>query len=507
MESGWFQARLRVQGERMSRRLPGLVHVLIISVLVYCFWSTGTRRLEDDALLDDQREYMVLAYNIYSHGVFSDKETYEHPMKPALRREPMYPALLALGLSLSPKPQPLTLSCLRTGSNECTPLRIFLKKAHLLGLLATALGAMGIAWSVFGTAGPAYVAFVFTAFSTRLLGLTDHFMSENLALPLFVFASWSFMEATRRARVDLFVLAGVLFGALLLTRAVFMYFWLVALVVVLATATRHFKGVDRRRVFAGALAFVLLNLSCVGGWMYRNYLHTGEYVFTLRYGNQLAKRAAFTSMNARQHLAAFVAYTPPSQTTTEFKSWITRDFLSPREYAALEERGEYSVKEKIKHQRIKEVKEEMRQVGSQPTLTAVQNRLAGEGMWEIARNPFKHLLATMAMAYKGSFVERGYEIDVNIGLPLTASVKAPIAINAMLFAGLIVCSVKACRAGQWALLLLLLPSYYLYVINAVVTFNITRYNLPMLPLLNVCLGCMLMQFLNRYRTGRVRTAA
>jgi 4-amino-4-deoxy-L-arabinose transferase-like glycosyltransferase len=131
--------------------------------------------------------------------------------------------------------------------------------------------------------------------------LSDHFALLLVALGVLTLV-WAYRRGTWR-----WLLAGAVFAALTLTKAVFM--WMVAPALVLALAAVVIRR-ERRRALVAWGMFALAYAAPVGTWMERNHEVGGTYALSIgRTATALSTREVFDHMTPAQYTAAFVYWT------------------------------------------------------------------------------------------------------------------------------------------------------------------------------------------------------
>ena len=165
----------------------------------------------------------------------------------------------------------------------------------MVNLALLLAGAMGVFWLVFRLTGVrvlAYIGFLLTAHSAALLDNADSFLTEVHASALMVaVAELSWATATSRRRLCA-ALLGLALAALVLTKAIFAYLWiLVALMLAAANWLR--RRLDWTTAWLVGVLFVAQAIP-VGGWMARNYLTSGDFsVVEARSASVLGYRSSF----------------------------------------------------------------------------------------------------------------------------------------------------------------------------------------------------------------------
>jgi hypothetical protein len=298
--SGSAQA---AQGARRRRRTRAL-EAALLAVSLVALALGGERALTDDFEFAADAEHLVMAWNLAHDGVVSRFDAHGAAPRPSWRREPLYPALLAVYLAAATDPAVHDLDCLARGAPPCRPVLRGLKRVNVAIFLALAVATFWAAREVLGPGVLAWAAFAAVVANGVFWGLLDDLRTETAAALALVVAS-AFLhriaQGSRRAR-DV-VGAGVAFGLLILTKAIFLYvlpaLFVLAAWLALLPARR---SAALRLCAAAALAFAV-----AGAWMARNALHGGRFVVAEDRA-VLAIRAEYDTMTWREWRAAWPYY-------------------------------------------------------------------------------------------------------------------------------------------------------------------------------------------------------
>lgn len=429
-------------------------------------------------------EHLVMAWNLWRHGVISRQRHAEGEPKPSWRREPLYPALLAGVLALRGDPERHGVACLVGAEAPCRPLLRELKALNVALLLALVAAAWWAAREVLGQGPLAWLAFALVATNGVFWGLLDDFRTELAAALALLLASVSFHRIARGSRRAADVAgAGAAFGALMLVKAIFFYVAPALLAVALWLALRPAeRGAARRLAAALAVAYAL-----AGAWMTRNALHGGGFRIAEDRA-VLAIRAEYDTMTWREWRAAWLYYSralPPSR-------WLLERSFAPGDWARLVRENPDGFYRRAK-----------RDAGAAAAKLGYPERPKPAALQAAAREVIlehlpMHVAATGPLAVQGCF---GYEAwfdwwPVRKLQELTAFLLVPalLAVSALL----------AWRRDP-ARLAFYAPAAACFALHAAATHNIPRYAWPLLPEAAVAL-CALPALL-RERRGRVPSPA
>lgn len=288
--------------------------VLCVATIGMILVHAWVRMSSDKAITHDAKENLAMGYNLAANGVLSVRGTwadqFEHAgsvtPKPSNYREPLPPAVLGLYLKGAEvfRGTHLPLKFLRAG-----PGARFVKLSNIFWAALVCIG-------VFLSINALTRSFSLAAVGALFVGMwwvdVDTLYTELPAAALLIFTSYFLMMATRTGRLWHYVGAGLSLGALILTKAIFLYV-AAALIVFLAlwTLWHWFRNADVRANVAGLLILVLSIVFIVGPWMARNYYYLGTTQVTQRGGLQLMIRAKKDQMTRTEYLGAFYVWAPP----------------------------------------------------------------------------------------------------------------------------------------------------------------------------------------------------
>ena len=397
----------------------------------------------------DAAEYLTLANNLAryaTHSILPGGPGFRVPL--TARRPPAYPLLLAGGIRVGPGLMAIRPDLYLRSETQARlwPLRLI--QAGLL--LLTAFLAMWIAILLTGSRLAGYVVLFAVGLDGSLHALTQRFLSENLATPLFAALTLGALVLVHRGSYLTFGMTGAVLGLLALTRPVYQHFWipLAGLMVGLS----FMKQVPEKRYRRGAVVFFVVSALLTGAWMTRNAVKLGRFFIAQGGGLVLAQRSATNQMDGEEIVTSFLYWTP---------SPMVRARLLPHWYGAgivadLDERHEARFREAMAR------RESMRKEHGWVWGDA---RLAREARSEILGMPFKHLLVSLPLAWRGMQVES----HVLLNLPLFAA----------LFGALILAAVRRDLSG----LVAFGPAVLSFALHTLATHNIPRYSVVLTPIL------------------------
>jgi len=255
----------------------------------------------------DAPAYLLGAYHLFAHGVYSAAETAEAP-PPEVGREPGYSFLLAGVMFVSPRFGNFTPACLAT--NDTCPIEIY-RPAQWVNLGLVFLSGLALAGAVlvsgFG-AGPALLAGGYVILNPAMNKNWAGIASDPLAVALVSLTVFLIAWAFRFGKSRRWLLVGLFAALVTLTKAVFL--WGFPLIWAGAVATALFRRSLERAGMIAALVAAAGFVIPTGAWTLRNASVGGGYVLTdNRSAIALSTREVFNHMTARENLVALVCWT------------------------------------------------------------------------------------------------------------------------------------------------------------------------------------------------------
>lgn len=380
------------------------------------------------------------------------------PPEPDIAYTPLYPAFLAGVMALDHRLADDIL-CYLDHNTSLEALQAAGCDKRYGGLIAVQLVlaalALVLVWltarAVTGSEAVAWVALVLALLSGRHVFYANHFLTENLVLPLLAAAGLvlvlAWQQRERRVGLLLFVLAGALLGLATLTRPVFLY-----LAVVLALGLAGFALWRRprpRRLLAGAAGLGLGCALVLFPWILRNAVEFGKPVVSQGYGGHtLAQRVAYNRMSWGEVGVAFLYWLPDFGDTLAAALFPERlyqrlTFDHPDSFYIY---GNYT----LQPQSLAAAGGEDRQVGY----------LVRE---HILTQPLRHTATTLALAWRGMFIAKYWGL-------ITILAFTPVFVLAL-------------RRGWGTMILLALPPWFMVGVHAFLSVSVQRYNLILIPCL------------------------
>src|SRR4051812_22293064 len=254
---------------RLDRTRMWMV-LLILAAIVGVFHGTHLR--DPHVERGDTPAYLAAAYNLARHGTLSEALTSGEPA-PAVGREPVYPALLALLIRLDPNGLGRVSPTCIEGSGRCSAS---FRSGQIANIVLWVLAALVLAQAVlllpFGTPLAALIAGAYVLLNFAGAKWLQWLVSDALAVFLVSLSTCLAAFAMRRRSWSAWIPVGLGLGTLALTKAVFVPFAALAVLAATFLAALWMS----RRVLLAVAAFGLGFVLVVGPWVARNTVVTGR---------------------------------------------------------------------------------------------------------------------------------------------------------------------------------------------------------------------------------------
>lgn len=293
-----FTTRLSVLWSRHAIWLA----LLLASVLAWY----SMRHVAEDNIKADARQNLSIAFNVAHHGEFSLKWRSD-VAKPSNFREPLPIWVVAAYLKTFALPDP-------AGEVFKGPNAVHIKKHNAGWVFLGFLGCWLLIHALTGShLGALLGSMVIHWLLLDLPYLVNTLYTELVASVLLIWCTWLLVKAFDTQERRYWLLAGVLFGLLALTKAIFLYAAIASLpFIVLAQLYRRDELRGRVMLALQAGTLVALGLAfTVAPWMVRNWVHFDSLQITEgRGGWVLYKRHLLNNMTPEEYKGGFHYYGP-----------------------------------------------------------------------------------------------------------------------------------------------------------------------------------------------------
>lgn len=472
----------------MRKHILLLVHIIICILFVpLVIWNASTffdgRPLQPG---NDAEYHIRTGYNLYKHGTHSTSR--ELPLEPTAYREPAPSGFVALTIAASSKLRNIDADTLLAGGDGMKILRY----AQLPFCILSAFLAMYFVYLLTKNMFYGYIALFLVGFSNSLLFSAWSINTEHQAALFVVCASISLYQAVKVKTKKYFAFLGISLGLLVLTKAVFIYciYFILIFLLLLIKA-----GVfEKKKILIRIAVLLTAYFALAGSWMVRNYVHFDRAYITGRGGMILLIRAEYNTMNKTEYFGSFLYWTPGNYV---HRKLIPRYYGQNAAYKGGPLWRLHRNNHETGHLRRATNKrvEMMKNSGSKGETAPIDKELQSLAKSKILAHPFRHILTTIPMAWRGIFVENTYARNLEMIFyknfekkhPLTTAKLNSIFICLAYFGSLFFLLFSGIKKRKWELLAIALPSLYLYGINSFCTHNIPRYNQLAIPVLAVAL--------------------
>ncbi len=394
--------------------------VAVLVALALCLLWSG--RITGSPIGGDAGQGLRMALSLERQGVMSLR--LEAPFTPSMYREPL-PVVVTAGVvrlhdavygesaleAYFSGPAARYLKLQNLGWMLLLCAGVYLAVRHLTGSVWLAL--LGIALL--------NVKLPLLASGFDYLGL-DELETDLPAAALLAFGSAMLSLGMHRRNPLVLGLCGLTFGALALTKAAFLYVFVVLALFLIGTSIAAWaRSLGRRAIIAplvGVACFVLV----VSGWMYRNYVQFGVFEVSERGGVVLLIRAFKDEMTPLEFRGAFYVWAPSA-----LQPWIgkmlgfgeadlqrggslqrlnrtdTSDFYQSDYAAERAGRPDLAVSyyRKARAERVR-VRAQLYSSGADPALA--DEILKEEALGIIRAKPVDHLRLTLAFLWRGALI-------------------------------------------------------------------------------------------------------
>lgn len=288
----------------LKRHLLGVGILIAIGVLLPAQYSKIVSQP-----LYDSAQYVTMAYNMAKYNVSSISTDDTPQIQPDYFRGPAPSFLLSLPMRMMNLDR-YPLSCLLEKNLPCDHVMKWERIVNALVVLLVIPGVYLATYWLTMSYGWALAAAATIATSSILASFVPVYSSELFGALFLLWHSVFFYGAVSgRHRILYAIGSGVFLTALILTKAVYLY-WMFCLLIFAIVALVLPRRFDSRAVGV-TLVFVLVPaIAGVGAWMVRNHAISGEFALAGRAESVMAIRAGYTTISWKQYLSGYAYFTP-----------------------------------------------------------------------------------------------------------------------------------------------------------------------------------------------------
>ena len=396
----------------------------------------------------DALRYLDYSVNLLESGTFALSSP--QPTAPGRANVPLYPGFLATGFTAT-HTTPTALRCyLATTTPTCPPVLGPAYGAQRALAALTILAIWRLGWHCLGTRSGAAWTAAAALISGQSQAFAGQLLTENLSMPLFALTTLALVRAGSGA-LGWSACAGVALGLLTLTRPEFLYLALaVAALALLRVPLAAGRTLRRRRLVAAAV-LLTAGAMVVTPWLARNRTTFGDPALTVTYSGQvLAQRVQYNRMTTAELGAAFIYWLP------DFGDSLALHWLPASSYRRLGfTTGSYYRAGLDYYDGLVQAR------GGTAAATAA---LVHD---DVLSQPLKHVLVTLALAWRGLFVGKLWGL-----------------------CGLLAFAVVLARGGAPRSMLVRVsaPAWFMLALYAAVSVCVPRYAVCLVPTFALALG-------------------
>lgn len=473
-----------------------LLSLLVLTLIGWLLWQ-GWSDLRVDSVGDDASQNLRSAMNVWQHGIYGESGAADAP---GYRREPFPNWLLAFHLKWMVRP-PLDISFPEFVADPALLRRTMgINILWMLGLFlclwALCLRMIRPSWLAHPVAG-LVIYYSYDAFAERELDTLNTELSASL---LIVATGLAFVLLRQKLGTGWALLAGAVFGALVLTKASGAY-----IALLLIPLVPLWLGVSRRRALRLGLCVGLGFGLAVLPWMGRNLLEFGKPAIARGGGTVLLIRSVYDRMNPEEFRGAFYAYAPEKLREEVFEKRLgySPDLLQcggPLERLVRDLPCDEESMEQGRHEELRgfyqtgkrklpvQLYQQARDSGFQGNREDLIRRAAIE---RIQAAPLRHLMVSLPLSWRGMWSFENQKTWFGV----LANGAAMASLILMPFLAVLL------RQPDWFFMSAAGAGYFYFY--ALFSHFITRYSESLIPISLVCLSVLLL-FLLRGLLGALQ---
>ena len=317
-----------------------------------------------------------------------------------------------------------------------------------------------------------FISLIMIMFSTTLTSSVNELLAELFTALLVLCAAILLHNVLNRNKIVYFVLLGAVLGCLVLTRAIFFYFvFIIFLLFIYLFYKRNFT--NRKYFIKGLLSFLLVYTLIIGSWMIRNFIYFKDTTISLRGGVVMSIRANYNMMNKKEFWGSFLYWMPEST----IRNKLFNRFYSNNGDLVRLNRGNPSSYYRSPDEEWAKLLREYSELKNGPQMA--ERELRKRAMKKILAHPLRHIATTFPFAWRGHFVERGYQLNV----PFSIKIQSNFVVNILYFTSLFFIAFIGWKKKNWPLFAFCLPALYLFAAHSFLTHSESRFNIPLIPII------------------------
>jgi hypothetical protein len=466
-------------GKRTTFLGTGIVMAIIVLLCAHL-----NSMITDAPVMDDGLQNLQSAYNLKTWGVFSRERVAGTP-SPDNYREPLPPAVTAAFMCLLGDAR----ACL---NGDCISQRFdvrTIKKINIGWAFIALCASAVLSYRLTGSRWATVLVLLMIHYSfLRNPAYIDSLYTEIPASACMLVSALCVMACIRKPAPHLCLLTGIMLGLLALVKAIFLYSLVPVVLLLLLFLILHARKTSAGNPIRGFVMLCLGVLITVTPWIVRNTIHFGSAQISSRGGLALYTRALVNQMDPYEYGASFHYWGPgayrrlvqssvldigdkeyePGGRAVRLNSSDRSGFVQDDIAAQKEGRPEdvLSFYRRARAQRVK-VSMDLRQVGAPIVENTADAHLRETALAMILQHPFRHVLATVPLAWRGMWCFYGGGVFTML---------CAVAYGSFIF----VCFYGVVQK-RWDILVLQAVPFSLVLFNAFLTNNLPRFNAPAIP--------------------------
>ncbi len=475
-----------------KKPIIGHIAIFIIFIIITALSIASTAHGKPPS--SDDQHYVIMGYNFQKYGTISLEDGDIEDPEPTAFREPGYPVYLAICMFLNPVLRNMDLEELYSGGLKT------LRLSQIPLVIIIAIFVMFIIYSFTRSYLLAYIAMFLTGASEVMSVISNHLLSENLAALLIVLVSLSLYKIFKTGRIAYFIMLGISMAVLVLTKAIFIYLIYILMIIALILLFKKYRTVWKK-FLAGICLFLFIYFAIVGGWMFRNYRHFNEFTLSNKGGIVLYYRSVLNTMTRKEYLASFIYWLPGEGA----RETLLNMFFDEEDYKNLDRKDESGYRQGTKKV-LAGMQDSYIQQGysEQESVLLADREMRQAALQRIIKDPARHILATIPIAWKGTFIETGYSFMIRNPNWFILQLRSVVFLNIFLFFCFFYVIIYSIVKKKWAVSLFFLPPFYMFFMHSFITHNKPRYNYPLIPLMIIAIVLLAYYFIQMYKNRKNR---
>lgn len=468
-----------------SLNLFTFISLAVLAASILLMWA-GWSELKVDSIGDDAAQNLRSALNLWQHGVYGESTA---PLAAGYRREPFPNWLLAANLKWQLHSFPGISFEALIGSPELLKKSMAVNLLYLAGLFASLWGLCARLirppWLAACVSG-LVIYYSYTAFAKGELGTLN---TELAAAFLFVLSALTLLLVWQKQSRVMAGIAGVVLGALVLTKASGGY-----LILLLLPVLPWFLHRSRKQGVALALCLALGFALTVLPWMARNAIAFGKPAIAKGGGGVLLIRSSYNEMSGEEFWGAFYAYAPDIMRKELFEAHLGFSEAQLECGGSLQrlrrnlpcdekeiEANQFSHLRSFYQRGKRTLPAQLREEAARQGKEANEDFLQAAALRRIRAAPLNHLLVSLPLSWRGLWSFENQQTWFGV----VANASAMAALLVMPGLGLLL------RRPEWLLISITGVAYLVFY--GLFSHFITRYSEPLIPLALVCLSVLALE--------------